>query len=105
MPAVKADLDTLSRDLEEIKRRKNSHSDEIDQLQNSQREPKLRIDQAKRDMDNLKDFRQVFFSQISTRDGDVKKAKEWIDENRRRLQGECYGPVGMEIQVCEAVVF
>jgi hypothetical protein len=98
---VQADLDGLGKELALVKQRKESHSDAIDQVQNTQREPQLLIDQAARDLANLKDFRQVFCSRISSRDGDVKKAREWIDANRGKLQGECYGPVGMEIQVKE----
>ena len=91
----------LTGDLSRLKKRVNDNSDTADHLQLAQRDPRMHMERAQRSLEGLKDFRQMFCSRLSGRDTDVVRAREWIDANRGRMQGECFGPVGMEIQVWE----
>jgi hypothetical protein len=77
----------------------NEINGKMNDLSFSIREPTMEIESAQRELKSLRDPKEIFCSRLDERDRDVVKAYRWITENRDRFVGECYGPVGMEIQV------
>jgi chromosome segregation ATPase len=100
IPAVQNKIQEMNDELNQETLNHDSTNSQISDLQFSMREPKLDLEGAQRELDSLRDPREIFCSRLSDREQDVVKAYRWIDANRHRFRGECYGPIGMEIKVC-----
>lgn len=96
---VQKKIQELNEELGHETSTQNEINNRINDLQFSLREPSQELESSQRELDSLKDPREVFCSRLLDREQDVAKAYRWIDSNRHRFRGQCYGPIGMEIQV------
>lgn len=100
---VQSKIQEMNEELNQETVKNNDINSQISDLQFSMREPNLDLEGAQRELNSLRDPREIFCSRLSDREQDVVKAYRWIDANRQRFHGECYGPIGMEIRVWKSL--
>lgn len=103
VPVVQNKMQELNEELTQETLTQKDINSRINDLQFSLREPTQELESSQRELDSLKDPREIFCSRLLDREQDVAKAFRWINANRHRFRGECYGPIGMEIQVKKAL--
>jgi hypothetical protein len=96
---VQARIKEMSEELAQETLTQNDINSTMNDLQFSIREPTVEMESSQRELDSLRDPREIFCSRLNGREQDVVKAYRWVQANKARFQGECYGPIGMEIQV------
>jgi chromosome segregation ATPase len=102
IPGVQARIKEMSEELAQETLTQNDINSTMNDLQFSIREPTVEMESSQRELDSLRDPREIFCSRLNGREQDVVKAYRWVQANKARFQGECYGPIGMEIQVRSA---
>jgi chromosome segregation ATPase len=101
IPMVQENMKQLGLEQTGMAREKDEINNELNALDFSARTPHDSIRQAQHELDNLKDSKQIFLNRLNQQPQyrDVIKAKKWLDQHRNQLTGECYGPLGMYIEV------
>lgn len=106
MSAIEAKINRASEHLAEVGVKIDELGDNMNHLRNSLREPTELLQHYKRELDGIQDNRKLLKNRLSEIRGgkDIVNAMDWIESNRQRIRGECYGPVIAEIQVSNPIV-
>jgi chromosome segregation ATPase len=94
-PTLEGKLADISTKVNEKSSDSQRLEEEVAELQNRARAIMGERQRVEKDIGNLRDPQQIFKKKLVEKNmPDVKRAMEWLEENRPRLRGECYGPAG-----------
>ena len=99
VPQLQEELNTATVQFNEASSFVNEFSDKINNLKFEMRAPQGLIKERELELNRITDSREAFCNKIQGSSPDVIKALRWIDQNRSRFRGNCYGPVGVEVEV------
>ena len=77
----------------------STSNDRMAELTREKREAADRLTDAHSRVSALQDRRQRFRQRVQGKYRDIVTAMDWLEANKGRLQGECYGPVGLYVEV------
>lgn len=100
VPEVQEQLKVASREYDAASDAVNSINERQNNLRFSLRAPEQAIQDIQSELNKIKDSRAAFCNKLHGQTSkDVRQAMEWIQHNKDRFKGECYGPVGAEVEV------
>ena len=98
IPGTQKQLKMINESLVQITSEIYKENEAMNELQLRRQRVFDQLNQSKRALGSLQDKTQLFRRKIANQH-DVLRAMDWLDENRGRLRGECYGPLGLYIDV------
>ena len=101
VPEMKEQLKAVSQEHDRAAEQVNVLHERQNSLKFALRDPQQTAQDIQGELNKIKDSRRAFCNKIQgSRQGkDAARAMEWIQQNKHRFKGECYGPVGAEVDV------
>jgi hypothetical protein len=99
VPALQEQLKVASREYEEASAQVHALTDRQNNLKFELRAPHAAVHEKQQELNRVKDSREAFCNKIQGRHPHVVTAMRWIEQNRNLFRGQCFGPVGVEIEV------
>jgi len=98
IPGTQRQIKIINENLVQITNEIYKETDTINELQLRRQQTSDQMNQSKRMLGSLQDKTQLFRRKIASQQ-DVLRAMDWLEENRAKLRGECYGPLGLHVDV------